>query len=148
MRWYDKDMIGNATDAALALTHPSELKIGEGSSRSAYLINGVVYKVQHEMSYADNEIEHGNMGAMIATGTQTFSVPLTDMHGNVLAMEYIDGQLTGFCMDCEDGNFHLCVDSCVSQEVANELAMFNIIDLVYGNLVWLNDVPWIIDAAV
>lgn len=139
-------MVGNAADAALALTHPREFLLSDdGCSRVTYLINGVVYKVNRGR-FLDNEEEFHNAND-IRDIMATFDVfvPEVSMFGPVLAMEYINGEPTGECLsvfpDCD------CPDVCIPDALLANLTFFGWRDPAYGNAMWFNEKLWLIDLA-
>lgn len=96
-------MVGNADDAAMAAEHYS---IGDdtyllsdmGTTRKVYLINDVVYKVvstYYVFRDNENQWEYDNRDKF--SSVPGVVVPKMTLHGDVLAMEYIDGDPAGQC---------------------------------------------------
>lgn len=148
-------MVGNANDALTALNEYREgigmSFIGEGCSRSAFLINGVVYKIHNGGSggYENNE-EITRANIMRPYLPQGFAIPEMSLfvveNEDILACEYIDGILTG---ECSDGWVGLpCSDNgiCISQQT---MALIdNVIDFYdwsYGNVIDCEGVLYLID---
>ena len=141
-------MIGNAADAALAATLPAEYLLSdEGTSRIVFLINGVVYKVNRDR-FLDNEDEFNNANSLRELFL-TFNVYIPDMTmwGDVLAMEYIEGELTGECgamvldLECD------CPDMCIPAPTVAYLVQFGWRDTCYGNAMWVDGSLYLIDLA-
>lgn len=141
-------MIGTTADAALAATRPAEYLLSDdGCSRDVYLINGVVYKVSRGR-FLDNEEEFHN-GESLRDLFQTFNVyiPAMTMYGDVLAMEYISGELTGECgaavldIPCD------CPDMCIPAPILANLTHFGWNDPAYGNAMWVDGSLYLIDLA-
>lgn len=131
--------IGNSADAKLArwekenytYSKPSKLCIGTGGSRRAFLINGIVYKVQHMTSYGSNMREYSFWTDVLSKvdipdHMRIRFLPVTmyeitgGVHGReyVNAMPYIDGDdagedLTGAELDWLEGIglFDMCADN-------------------------------------
>ena len=141
-------MTGNATDAALALTHPRHFLLSdEGCSRVVYLINGVVYKVNRGR-FLDNEEEFYNGEAMReAMRADNVFIPAMAMYGDVLAMEYISGELTGECMASVIGLPCDCPDMCIPAPMLAHLTNMGWRDAAYGNAIWCDGSLYLIDVA-
>lgn len=139
-------MVGNAKDAALALTHPREFLLSdEGCSRVTYLINGVVYKI-NRFRFLDNEDEYETANALRAAfRAENVVIPEVSLYGSVLAMEYIEGEVTGECYsafeECD------CPDMCISDAMVANLTMIGWRDPAYGNAMWVDGSLYIIDLA-
>lgn len=137
-------MIGNAADAALAATRPTGYLLGEGTSRYAYLINGVVYKVNISSRYADNEFEFSNINRLKGITHPLIRFPEVSMYDNVIAMEYISGDATGYCFLCEVGD-PCDYEDCIPGTVASDINRLGIIDLAFGNVIKSDGLYYVID---
>lgn len=142
-------MIGNETDAALALTHPDTfLYSDEGSSRIVYLINGVIYKVDRN-HYRDNAYEfdmYQKMTGNLPTGVFLPEMSLYRINGqDVIAAEFIDGIPTGDCIDTLLGLPCTCEGMCISPAIIDSIPMWN--DATYGNAMWYDGALYLIDVA-
>jgi hypothetical protein len=146
-------MVGNATDAAFAvalyeagdtdIAYPYFL--GAGCSRHVYLVNGVAYKV-NTGGFQDNEDEfHTANHIRGIMATFNVVVPEVSMFGDVLAMEYIDGELTGECWSPVDPCD--CPDKCLSDGLVANLTHFGWHDAAYGNAMWHEGTLYLIDLA-
>ena len=150
-------MVGNAHDALIALNEYREgigmSYIGEGCSRSAYLINGVVYKIHNLGSGGlENAEEITRANLMRPFLPKGFAIPemtLFEINGEeILACEYIDGILTGECSDEFVGLPCTCGGICLNEQT---MALIdNIIDFYdwsYGNVIDCEGVLYLIDCA-
>lgn len=144
-------MIGNETDAALALARPSEyLYSDEGSSRSVYLIDGIIYKVDRG-GYRCNEEEFNT--AAILTGNLPEGVFLPEMSlyringADILAVEFLDGELTGECWALFLGLACDCPSPCLNDNIVSELSNAGWNDPAYGNAMWVDGSLYLIDVA-
>lgn len=137
-------MIGNAADAALALTRPSDLILSlDGTAREVYLINGVVYKVAIGW-YRDNEQEYINITTM-GDIPAAICLPEVALYGDVIAMEYISGTPTGSCIDCDTGD--LCqYGDCMPIDIAEMFHVLGFTDLTHGNVIIKDGLYYLIDA--
>lgn len=142
-------MIGNADDAALAMEchdtgDHTYLLSDMGTTRKVYLINDVVYKV----GFADveNLWEYNNRNAF--SSVPGVAVPKMTMHGEVLAMEYIDGDPAGQCnglwmwneCDCEGTETDMPIGML---ETLSDLGW----DFTMGNAVVRDGVFYLVDLA-
>lgn len=93
-------MIGNLADARAAYEDAADL-LESGSSRHAYLIDNVVYKVEHSHEWQYNVAEYDNIKALSAIDTPVKfpEVALYEVEPEqfVIAMEYIDGKVVSRC---------------------------------------------------
>lgn len=111
-------MIGNETDARLAVERALPLLTHLGSTRTVYLQGNVVYKV--ESTFEDigiNAMEYRRMTTE-PTNTGVFfpDVSLFDIDGTqVIAMEYIHGQAMAECY-CMEG-VEECLPDCMPDSV-------------------------------
>lgn len=110
-------MIGTAENAALALTDPRQFVLSDdGSTRSVYLIDGVVYKREHW--YGINSTEYDNIlngKADLPEGVSYPEVSLYTIDGtDVIAMEYVKGMAIYECY-CEDMG-DPCSDMCMTDK--------------------------------
>lgn len=148
-------MVGNAYDALTALNEYRDrsgmFHIGEGCSRSAYLINGVVYKISNNCaSGGENSEEYLRANIMRPNLPQGFAIPdmtlFTVEDEEILACEYIDGILTGECSDAWLGLPCSCGGTCLSDQT---MALIdNVIDFYdwsYGNVIDCEGVLYLID---
>lgn len=131
--------IGNSADAELAVreqenhsySNPSPRYIGAGGSRRAFLINGIVYKVQHMTSYTSNMAEYSFWTevlyrTVVPHHMRIRFLPVTmyeitgGVHGTeyVNAMPYIDGDDAGDDLTDDElnwlgnlGLFDMCADN-------------------------------------
>lgn len=137
-----------AADAALAATRPAEFLLSDdGTSREVYLINGVVYKVNRG-AFLDNEDEFHNINAMreVFAANNAF-LPCVAMFGDVLAMEHIEGELTGECFAGDAGLPCDCPTMCLPAPVVANLVSFGWRDPAYGNAIYCDGALYIIDLA-
>ena len=141
--------IGTAANAHLAATCPDEFYLNSGCTRAAYLIDGVVYKVPAAMFRADvgaNDIEFENGERLRKSLPAGFVIPEMTMYGEILAMEFIDGTLTGECWDeylglvcrCEPG-------TCIPSALLAPIAHLGITDIGHGNIIERDGVYYLID---
>lgn len=140
-------MIGNAHDAAFAATCPADFEIGEGNSRIAYLINGVVYKVQKSDRFSDNRNEWYNVRAISDSLPNNVFVPDCTLYGDVLAMELVEGILAGDCIDNYLGMECSTPDACISERLSNMLSNIGFVDQSYGNMIIRPEGVYLIDLA-
>lgn len=148
-------MIGNQNDARLAL-HAAEvgdytyLLSNEGTTRYAFLINGVVYKVEYSGDYwSANRSEYNNAARLRTTLPEGFSVPEVEMYGDVLAMEYVEGRPTGECIAAYVGEPCDCDSECMDPLVLDDLANLGWMDPAWGNAIveWETGLTYLIDVA-
>lgn len=145
--------IGNLADATLALTRPAADMIGEGWSRQAFLINGVVYKVDMEDGSPNNWDEIHNirqMGPFMPANVRLPETSIFEFTGGeaVIAMEYIAGIPTGECGSSYFPNEECTCPpgTCLSDEFLHPIRRLGIHDIGYGNLILSNDnVVYLID---
>ena len=128
-------MTGNAAHAALAATHPDEFLFSDfGCSRIVYLIDGVIYKVQRNPFYRDNEFEFAAGQALSGNLPEGYAIPEMEMFGNVLAMAYIDGEPTGECTDIQLGlpcSHAGSNEECIPADILDRINGWD--DPAYGN---------------
>jgi len=142
--------IGNLDAATLAATHPIDYYFSEGSSRTVYLIDGVIYKVQSTFML-DNEIETENSEAMGCLLPDGFAIPQMTLYRtdtiNVLACEYIEGVISG---DCVNNYLGLKCD-CAPHECfePHDLIELGWCDPTYGNAIWepISGITYLVDVA-
>lgn len=141
-------MVGNAADARLALamyeSEDDSALIGEGATRKVYKIGNVAYKVNDNMwddlNSNVNEFESVNWYKDIP-GVR---IPEMEMYGDVLAMEFISGELTGECeaewlnLPCECPSAHVAVG------LLDELRDAGY-DTTWGNVIRNSEGYWLID---
>lgn len=129
----------NALDGTYLLSN-------SGTTRTVYLIDGIVYKVGYSW---DNRAEFDNIsrkGHLLPEGVY---FPLTSLYEfgdrTVIAMEYIEGQAVGECYCDEYNEPH--TDICIPKDVLNLVS--GIIDDTGGLNVIIKDNGdiYIIDAA-
>lgn len=142
-------MVGNAEDAreALAMAEfgDDSALIGEGATRRVYKINGVVYKVNYGVFDGCDEtnLNEYNSAKRFAH-IPGVRIPEMEMYGDVLAMPFIDGELTGECasawlnLPCECWTDHLPAG--LEQELMD--AGY---DTNWGNIIRNDDGYWLID---
>ena len=141
-------MIGNYSDAALAAERPEEFYLGEGNSRAAFLINGVVYKVASHSFYNESEITNGELLREYGLPAGCDIPDMTLFDNGVLAMEYINGTLMGDCIDAILGMPCATPESCISDHLSMLLTGINFWDQSYGNMIKANDgTIYLIDVA-
>ena len=147
-------MLGNATDAALALTGPKEFWISDGCTRSVYLINGVIYKVEFEEGANQKELENLARLATLEDIPDELAIPNSFMwHGQVLAMDYIVGDDAGACFSCEGSRLDCrhCAegDAQMSPETLRWLNENGIYDVIQDseNILRVDNLVYLIDAA-
>lgn len=138
-------MIGNRENAALALTRPKNLLLDEGTTRTAFLIDGVVYKVDDD--HGANELEIANYYKWRDRLPQGISFPemqLYRVNGRyVIAAEYVDGEDTGDCVDEACGLPCTCESPCLSAATLDTIAWWT--DCAWGNAKWYDGVLYLID---
>jgi hypothetical protein len=141
--------IGTAANAALAATCPREFYLAEGCTRQAYLIDGVVYKVPAPMFYGDenaNAVEFANAERMRGMMPAGFAIPEMTMYGDILAAEFIDGNVTGECMDEWLGIDCTCAPGiCIASDLLDPIAKMGITDVGLGNIIELDGIYYLID---
>ena len=135
-------MVGNANDAALAGNSPVEFFLDEGCSRAVFLINDVVYKIEHDSFYHENLTEFDKMRN---NRPKTFAFPEVSMYGNVLAMECIVGIPTGACYNCCIGE-PCPYGDCLPFDIISEAYTLGIEDTAHGNFILANGVYYCVDA--
>jgi hypothetical protein len=144
-------MIGNADDARLALemceSGDDSAFLSEGATRKVYKFGSVVYKVNYDISSTWGV---GNTNRDEFESAHKYSdipgvrIPNMEMYGDVLAMEYIHGELTGECetewlgQSCRCEADHLPV----GVEEALKDAGY---DTTWGNVIRNSDGLWLID---
>lgn len=148
-------MVGNADDALVALGSYSRntggFYLGEGCSRTTFLIGGVVYKI-HNGGHSDNvhEFERANLyRPLMPKGFAIPQMSLFSVNGaDILACEFIDGILTGECSDewaglpCSDGG--ICLNPDMMHPI-NEIMGFY--DWSYGNVIDCEGMMFLVDCA-
>jgi len=146
-------MTGNLKDAILAVkadrTRDREFLLTDcGSSRTVYLINGVVYKVDQSVPCWYNTQEFENINTMrdsLPEGIYFPNVELFEVFNQiVIAMDYIEGQAMAECHCLE---FEECDPMCMSDDILKRVKPYcddtgglNVIETSNGDL-------YIIDAA-
>lgn len=145
-------MVGTSNDAMQALFWErsglrSKAWSRDGTTRNVYLINGVVYKIEHFGMEGINAVEHDTMLNMRNSLPDNVSYPLTTLYSfngiEVLAMEYIKGQAIYQCVD--DFTGEPCDDCCMTADEINLL--IDILDDPSGfNTIRTNNGYYIIDA--
>lgn len=145
-------MVGTFEDASLALTESrarehAHLLSMDGSTRTVYLINGVVYKVEHYGVVRENRNEFETITrerdnlpeGVFYPEVSLFAVGNTE----IIAMSYIQGQAVAECYCTPDEE---CDDSCMPAHVWEQVN--GVLDDTGGFNVILNtEGIWIIDAA-
>lgn len=102
--------IGNSADAELAVEqavqfgHGGEYYLGSGGNRKAFLIDGIVYKVDHDPVWDNNRHEHDKYVNVFAhleipahlniqfVPIDMYEVVYGDTHYYVNALPFIDGE--------------------------------------------------------
>lgn len=114
-------MIGNETDAALALADALPVLSVNGSTRKVYRTGDVVYKVNNGDYYYDANLEEFltiKEAKSIANLADNVFIPETALHTvngvNVIAMEYVEGTAVAECY-CSDESEH--DDTCMTNDV-------------------------------
>lgn len=143
-------MIGNYADAALAHTGPYRYLLSdEGTTRSVYLINGIVYKVERYVICADNErefVQYQLLKDKLPTGVYMPEMFMWDINGSrVIASEYIDGQDTGDCSDV--GHGCECDSPHIPGPTIETLEALGWADCAWGNAKWCDGALYLIDVA-
>lgn len=137
---------GTAHDAARAIAGDLTY-LGEGCMRRTYVNDGIVYKV--EMAPGANYSEYENAAAIRATVPDPFVIPEMSLHyvGNtcVLAMPFIDGDLTGECIGDYLGLGCDCPTPCMTPDIAHVANSINGDALSWGNTIVKDGVYYIID---
>lgn len=139
-------MIGNKRDARLALNAEMCYLLSDvGSTRIAYLVNDIVYKVDRWGDYSTNVTEfHRYNDLLDANLPDNIKLPTMDLFqiGNryILAAEYIIGTSMGACWGqyCRNHNF------CLPDEIENILYNY-INDLAPGNVILKDGVYYLVD---
>ena len=138
-------MIGTLEDATLATTlgYGDPEFLADGSTRAAFLINGVVYKVDMCGDMAPtNEYEYSRIRrTALPDGVFFPKTELYDVDGTfVIAMEYIEGQIMHECW----GECTPHYPECMTTEVLDKVGP--VLDDTGGDNVIVNDEGiWIID---
>lgn len=119
--------------------------IGDGITRVAYLIDGVVYKVEHDNGANAKEYHNGiELRDITPDNVIVPEMTLYYVAGEtVLAMPYIDGKAMGECMgqygmDCDHKN-------CFSGSLETILDGFNNDATSYGNVIYREGHYYMID---
>lgn len=139
-------MIGTIEDAKRALSLPgrmSEYYLDAGSSRMAYLINGIVYKTEYY--HGENRMEHYNLSRNIdlPEGVHYPKCSLFTIDDNeVIAMEYIEGQAIASCYCTDEPHTDYCM---TAEEYAILSRLFS--DTSGLNVIRRDGQYWIIDLA-
>lgn len=116
-------MTGNATDAARALMFHecrswAHAFSRDGSTRTVFLINGVIYKVEDYGFQGINAIEYDNMRNMSSVLPAGVFFPAASLFTigdvDVIAMEYIRGQAIYQCACDFSGD--KCDPCCMTDE--------------------------------
>lgn len=145
-------MIGNETDAAIAADLTMNVHYilsDEGSSREAYLINGVVYK--RELHAGTNLAEIMNYDRLSTQHVLPEYIRLPEMELHyiddevILAAEYVDGYPTGECFDRWAGTECSGNEKCLSARIQDEIESFGISDLCWGNVLVKDSVYYLVD---
>lgn len=141
-------MIGSREDAAAALY--GELPhLDDGTSRRAYLSDGVVYKVNINDSWDDNLDEWNRYvrlkGEYMDPNVCLPETWLYEIDGkSVIAMEYIEGTGLAECYCNPDSEPH--TDGCMTDEAKNLIRKY-IDDLGGMNVILSDNIYYIIDIA-
>lgn len=122
---YNRDMIGNATDAALALSDYEsgmmDYLFADGSTRYVFLINGVLYKVNYRTAAGDydNIEEFETINAKRASLPAGVFYPETSLHRIndrfVIAQKIVTGQPVYRCVCDMVGD--VCSEYCMPEDV-------------------------------
>lgn len=142
-------MIGNADDAALAQEcyetgDDTYLLSDMGTTRKVYLINDVVYKVG--CADAENLWEYEARNRF--SSVPGIAIPDMTLYGEILAMEYIDGDPAGQCTgrwvdgacDCEGTETDMPIGML---ETLSDLGW----DFTMGNAIVRDGVFYLVDLA-
>jgi hypothetical protein len=142
-------MVGNAHDAAVAYEHclvgdETYMLSDMGTTRKVYLINDVVYKVG--CADAENLWEYNNRNAF--SSVPGVAIPKMALYGEVLAMEYIDGDPAGQC----NGRWIWNECDCEGTETDMPIGMLETLsdlgwDFTMGNAVARDGVFYLVDLA-
>lgn len=160
--------VGNARSAAMALSrfHGEgdcvKGYLSEGSTRAAFLIGGVVYKVPVNNDYDDwaNKSEWTNYLRLSKRKTIPSFIRLPEysrykVNGTViLASTFIRGKEVGVCYFHDPQIEYLSVvepcpgeDECIGTEMAQEFYKLDITDILLWNIIRKGDVLYPIDLA-
>lgn len=149
-------MIGTQENAELAVKHFTTGKdfylLEEGSTRVAYIIDGVVYKVNDTRYHHNdcNAAEYNNYLKMLCNVTPEVRMPEMFLFSvsegvNVIAAEYIDGQPVSLCFDVELGLKCQTPKMCLTSVEADMLFRAGMNDLCGLNVIKRNGVMYMID---
>lgn len=146
-------MVGNAIDARIALDdYQSDnfaYRIGSGCSRSAHLVDGVVYKIGIYHGGYDNihEYEQSNViRPMLPRGFVIPDMTLFEIDGNyILACEFVSGIPTPTCrfftnFKCE------CGERCIGPDLTIFLDHIGY-DIWEENILVNEDTVYLVDCA-
>lgn len=145
-------MVGNAVDARRALEmfefEDDSALIGEGATRKVYKINNVVYKVNYDIfDYGGFENNHNIVeynAARRYADIPGVRIPKMELYGDVLAMEYIPGELTGECSSAWMGLACECPCDHAPQGLLDTLNDEGY-DSTWGNIIRNAEGIWLID---
>lgn len=143
-------MIGNETDAALALTGDAPVFSYAGSTRTVYLIDNVIYKVNKmgDEVWDDNASEWEHFLILRDRLPSPFRVPEMTLYtiGNeaIIAAEYITGSHTGECSS-EWTDICECIGECIPTEMVHRLMSIGWSDPVWGNAIINNGIFYLVD---
>ena len=140
-------MIGNAEDAALALTRPSWAYMDEGSERICYLINDVVYKVQFRYGNVEELDSYDYLCRQVFPSNITIAqlTPWYIKDTVVIAAEYVKGQCVSECYDAMLGLPCSEPGTCLDEATADSIRNLGIMDLSYGNVILRDNTYVIVD---
>lgn len=138
-------MIGNETDAHDAL-HGRGREIGEGCSRRAVMINGIVYKIPLMGGSRANVIEFERANAMRGTTPDNVVIPDMYLYANgVLAMPFIEGTPTGECIGDYLGTGCDCDSPCLSFKMHCIISAIHDDSLSWGNTIFNEGIYYLVD---
>lgn len=142
-------MVGSLEHAALAIDGVGH-RIGAGSSRDVYLIDGIAYKVENVRgNYSQNIEESRIYDVFIEHCSELTNIKVPEMSfysvGNalVVAAEFIDGIEMGECRR-DPCDTH---DTCVPYRVIEKISTFVSYnyDFAYGNIIFRNGIYYLVD---
>lgn len=141
-------MVGTLEDARHAASGIAT-PFADGCSRDAFLIRGVVYKIENGSDDSEDANSHEWENYKRIRSLElphNAAVPPTELYHvdgiPVIAMEYINGKSVGECY-CIPGDDH---SACISQDIIDELSkVTGITDFCYGNLILRDGTLYIVD---
>lgn len=144
---YNRDMIGHYEEARSALNGGLPLLSMHGCTRMVYRSDDIVYKV-NAFPREDGDVngfEHVKAEELRATAPEWLVIPQTTLWNvdgeNVLAMPFIEGEVTG---ECESRAFNpdepcTCLYECLPEHIQGVIQDLHFDAVSYGNILRLLD---------